>query len=161
VVSANVYYDREHYHGTYIYGTGADRFKNEDIAESNWLGSELRARWAVPGLNLLTLGSEYSYHPAARQQNYDLPTHAIFLDDERSFDNWGTYWQDELTLLPHLTIVGGLRYDHAYSNRIKRTSPRVAMIWNPLASTNIKLLYGEAFRPPSLYEQYYAAGALE
>ena len=37
-------------------------------------------------------------------------------------------------------------------------SPRTALVWTPLKPTTVKLLYGEAFRAPNAYEQFYNDG---
>ncbi len=50
---------------------------------------------------------------------------------------------------------GGIRYD-SYSNEKNSLTPRAAAIYNPYKSTTVKLLYGEAFRVPTIYEKYYS-----
>lgn len=154
-VTARAYYDAYYYHGTYIYGEGEERTKNEDFASSDWVGSEIQGRWEAPGRNLLTLGGEFTYHPGAAQRNFDLPGGERILDDNRSFTTWGIYAQDELSVRPDLTLVGGLRFDRYY-NRLDHVSPRAAAIWHPVPETHVKLLFGQAFRPPNQFEQFYA-----
>ena len=153
-VAARAYYDGTYYHGTYIYGSGADRDPNEDIATSHWVGGEVRGTWEIWPRHALTLGAEYTYHPGIRQENFSHGPDEQFLDDNRSYGTWAIYGQDEWSLLPSLTLVGGLRFDRYY-NSVEEVSPRVAAIWNPVDPTRVKLLYGRAFRAPSIYEQYY------
>jgi len=153
-VTARTFYDGVYYHGTYIYGAGPGRVKNEDLGPSQWYGGEVRGRWDAVAHNTLTTGGEFTYHPDATQANFDLPTRTRYLDDHRRFDTWGVYAQDEWAVLSNLTLVGGLRFD-SYYDRLRELSPRAAAIWNPLADTTVKLLYGRAFRPPNLFEQYY------
>lgn len=38
------------------------------------------------------------------------------------------------------------------------TNPRIALIYTPFSRTNLKLLYGTAFRAPNAYELYYHDG---
>jgi outer membrane receptor protein involved in Fe transport len=154
-VNARIFYDGTRYHGTYIYGSGASRVKNQDLGLSHWLGGEVQGRRRVFSGNTLTLGVEYTYHPLAEQINLDLPSQTTYLDDTRSFDTVGVYGQDEWHLLPRVTLVTGLRYDRYYA-RLEQLSPRVALIWDARDETTLKLLYGQAFRPPNLFEQYYA-----
>lgn len=156
-LSARAYYDGYRYHGTYIYaGDDGARIKNEDRAWSDWFGGETRARWESWGdRNALTIGAEYSYHPGAFQQNYDHSPRVDYLHDRREFGSWGVYAQDELKITPWLTLVGGVRFDRYY-DRLQQVTPRAAVIWTVSAATTVKMLYGRAFRPPSLYEQYYA-----
>ena len=158
--TGRTYYDGERYHGTYIYGRGATRSKNEDLGNSQWFGGELRAQWTRWAGHTLTVGAEYAYHPDIEQKNFDIGS-PPFLDDHRSYTNWGTYAQDEwripeLGIVRNLTLVGGLRFDQYY-NRLEEVSPRFAAIWNPVRDTNVKLLFRRAFRPPNFYEQYYAS----
>ena len=150
-----VFYDGARYHGTYVYGAGPTRLKNEDLGESHWFGAELRAHRNLFTGNALTVGTEYTYHPYAVQQNFDLPSGTRHLHDARSFGTIGVYLQDEWQLLPELALVAGLRYDYYY-NRLDQLSPRGALVWNASERTTVKLLVGQAFRPPNLYEQYYA-----
>ena len=153
LLSSRAYYDGQNYHGTYIYGSGTDRSKNEDLATSHWLGGELRAEWTRWRDHTLTVGTEYAYHPNAEQKNFDIGG-SQFLDDDRSYNNWGVYAQDEWQLSRTVALVGGLRFDRYY-NRVQQVSPRLAAIWAPRADTNVKLMFGRAFRPPNLSEQYY------
>ena len=155
-VAMRAFYDGYHYHGTYIYGRGRSQTKNEDLADSDWVGGEVRARWQLFESDALTLGTEYSYHPQARQQNFDRPTGTTYLDDSRSFGTWGVYAQNEWALTKRLRLVTGLRYDAYYDGRITQLSPRGALIWDAFEDTTVKLLIGNAFRPPNLLEQYYA-----
>jgi iron complex outermembrane receptor protein len=82
--------------------------------------------------------------------------------------NWGLYLQDEYQASENLTLNAGVRYDH-YDLAGGSINPRFALIRNLSDATTLKLLYGTAFRPPTLYELYYqdaylgqsAAGTLE
>jgi iron complex outermembrane receptor protein len=154
-VTARAFYDGMQYHGTFIYGGGPGRTKNEDLAQSHWLGSEVTTRWQVAPTWALTGGTEYTYHPRAEQENFDLPTGRQYLKDVRHYGTLGVYGQGEWSPLESLTLVAGARYDRWY-DRIEEASPRVAAIWNARPGTNVKLLWGRAFRAPNLYEQYYA-----
>jgi outer membrane receptor protein involved in Fe transport len=49
-----------------------------------------------------------------------------------------------------------MRYDH-YSTVGGSLNPRLALVWNPLEATALKLLYGTAFRAPNVFE-FYGAG---
>jgi iron complex outermembrane receptor protein len=156
-VAGRAFYNGVRYHGTFIYGGGVNRIKNEDLANSNWLGGEVTTRWQVTPEWALTGGTEYTYHPRVEQENFDKPTGTQYLHDVRDYGTLGVYGQGEWTPLTSLTLVAGARYDRYYS-RIEEASPRVAVIWDPLERTTVKLLWGSAFRPPNLFEQYYAYG---
>jgi len=156
--TARAYYDSWYYHGTYVIGSGPDRVKNEDVGSSHWGGAEIRLRREMFRDNALTVGSEYTYHPHAHQENFNLGGEKL-LDDTRSFATFGIYGQDEWTVVPGVDVVVGGRFDRSYGGET-HLSPRGALIWSPRPETRVKLLYGEAFRAANLYEQYYATPAV-
>jgi len=50
----------------------------------------------------------------------------------------------------------GLRHDK-YASRSNSTVPRAALVWAASRGNAVKLLYGEAFRAPNVYEVFYDA----
>lgn len=151
--SARLFYDGYRYHGIFVYGSGDERYQNEDLALSNWLGGELRAEYEIFARNYLMLGTEASYYPDLSQENYDVPGD-VLLDDAHDLNNWGVYAQDEWGLPYDLTLLVGVRFDRYY-NRFQQASPRAALMWKPRPTTNAKFLFGQAFRAPSPFELYY------
>ena len=61
--------------------------------------------------------------------------------------------QDEWQVNKDWQLVSGLRYDH-YSDFGDTINPRVALVWQTTNSWTTRLLYGRAFRAPSLSELY-------
>jgi len=61
------------------------------------------------------------------------------------------YAQDEWAVAERLRLTSGLRLDH-YSDFGNTLNPRLALVWLPSHELNFKLLYGHAFRAPSLLE---------
>ena len=61
--------------------------------------------------------------------------------------------QDEWHISKEWIFTAGLRYDH-YSDFGKTINPRLALVWSPPMPLTTKLLYGRAFRAPSLTEMY-------
>lgn len=59
--------------------------------------------------------------------------------------------QDEWAFAPDFSLIAGTRFDH-YNKFGPQWSPRAAIVWSPGARATWKLLYNEAFRPPSLLE---------
>ena len=59
--------------------------------------------------------------------------------------------QNEVEITPRIKLVGGLRMDERFA-RSRAIAPRFALIATPDQSTNVKLLYGEAYRSPSAAE---------
>ena len=102
------------------------------------------------------MGSEYRNNFRQDQLVYDAQPFYSYLDDRRNSQIGGLYAQDEIRLGSKLVLNLGLRYDH-YSTFGATTNPRAALIYNPRPRTTLKLLYGQAFRPPNVYELYYHA----
>ncbi len=61
--------------------------------------------------------------------------------------------QDIWEIKPNWTLTAGLRQDH-YSDFGSTTNPRLALVWNASDTLITKVLYGEAFRAPSISELY-------
>ncbi len=61
--------------------------------------------------------------------------------------------QDEWSFAKKWQLTGGVRFDH-YSDFGNTVNPRAALVWETTPTFTSKLLYGKAFRPPSLVEQF-------
>ncbi len=129
-------------------------FKDSGVGE--WLGTELQATGRFLRRYEVVIGAEYRANLRADQISYDdVQPRLYYLDDHRSSNVVGAFAQVETTLRDDLRVTTGLRYDH-YSAGVGGTlNPRIAAIYNPSARSALKLLYGEAFRAPNPYEEYY------
>jgi outer membrane receptor protein involved in Fe transport len=76
-----------------------------------------------------------------------------FYIDPHSLSNYAGFLQQSLKLGDKLTILGGLRVDHLDLYGTK-TTPRISFVYTPTKKTVFKVLYGEAFRQPSMREYY-------
>ena len=63
------------------------------------------------------------------------------------------YAQDIWTISDGLELTAGLRLDH-YSDFGNALNPRLALVWQATDRLTAKLLYGEAFRAPSILELF-------
>lgn len=154
-LNARLTYNRYEYNGEYPLDYAGVRTLNRDVAVAEWVGSDLYASKSI-GAHLLTIGMEHRFQFNERQQNQDVsPTPRMVLDNNNSNVVQGYYLQDEYHILNKLILNAGLRYDH-YDNFGGTINPRAALIWKPLNITVLRLSYGEAFRAPNAYEQYYA-----
>jgi outer membrane receptor protein involved in Fe transport len=153
-------YDWYDYHGTYIYdypGTGVPPFtQNIDLASGTWWNLQADASRTFFKRHRLTLGTEFRQDLRQSQANYDLQPYVLYLNDHRAARVWAFYLQDEFSIRKGLTFVAGLRSDW-YQKFGNLLSPRLGWLWNPLPSTNIKLIYSRAFRAPNSYENFYVS----
>jgi outer membrane receptor protein involved in Fe transport len=151
------FYDRYSYQGTYMYPSPFDSTQsspNIDYADGKWWGAELQVTKRI-ARNRITGGGEYRDNFRQDQGNYNLNPYSPVLDDRRKSFIGALYLQDEVILASKLTLNAGFRYDY-YSSVKASTDPRLAVIYRPTNSDVVKLVYGESFRAPNVYEKYYS-----
>lgn len=157
-VEARSFYDRYTYEGTYEYPSpvSATQVSPElDFADGKWWGGEAQVGRTILGRNRVVGGVEYRDNFRQNQTTYDLNPYALQLADKRTSYVAAEYLQDEVTLTKNLDLDAVVRYDH-YSSTHASIDPRVALVFRPRSGTAIKLIYGEAFRAPNVYEMYYS-----
>ena len=142
------YASQNGYEGWYPYATLA-----QDASQNDVLGWEARLRWDTGQRNRLLVGVEYEQHVHARYRYWNPDT--LFYDHDAPFAVSSAYLQDEWQVTHELSFVVGARYDR-YASFTPTAAPRAALVYHPLPGTTLKLLYGEAFRAPSVYETYYS-----
>ncbi len=164
-VTAQVSYDWYGFRGDYVSVDNAlnpvppHHYANRDaVAGASW-GAELRAVRKVFGAHRVTIGGEYRSLFRQDQKFFDVSPYAVHLDDRRSDEVWAGYLQDDVDIRRDLVLNAGIRYDH-YRLFGGTVNPRVGLIWSPLETTTVKLLYGRAFRAPNAYEAFYNDGNL-
>jgi len=69
-------------------------------------------------------------------------------------ERWYASIQDAWLFSKGWELTAGIRYDH-YNDFGGTTNPRAALVWSPPMPFTTKLMYGRAFRAPSLAEFYY------
>lgn len=75
----------------------------------------------------------------------------LIYSDDQSRDLVYISFQDEWDISRSLELTAGIRYDH-YSDFGNTVNPRLALVWEIQSDLVMKLLYGEAFRPPTFAE---------
>ncbi|HUG09773.1 MAG TPA: TonB-dependent receptor [Opitutaceae bacterium] len=137
-------------------GDPTDIVINKDSAHGDWFSTELQLTAKLRERHTIVVGGEFRY--AFRQEQvsyYDTTPPEYFLDIDHSSHTMGFYAQGEFELHRKVLLNAGLRYDY-YPNSFGGTlNPRLGLIYNPTARTTIKALYGQAFRAPNSYEQFY------
>jgi iron complex outermembrane receptor protein len=158
--ASQTYYDQANNDGTYVYdysaSGGPPRVLNKNFAHSKWWGEEVTVSRQVFGSQRLSAGFEYRDNFQQHQGNYDLQPFVQYFSDSRTSNIFSVYAQDEIHLRGNLILNLGLRYDH-YSTFGGTTNPRAALIYDPWEQTTFKLLYGQSFRAPNLFELFYNA----
>ena len=126
-------------------------------ARADWVGGEANLTRKL-GKQRITGGGEYEYSVRILQRNLVEGGSELFRSDQSPWHG-AVYGEAELNLFAKLSIHAGARYDWSsgYGNV---ASPRVAVIYTPNAATSVKYLFGEAFRAPNAYEEYYADGVV-
>ena len=127
----------------------------QTIGADEWAGEEVHYDWQVnPAWHLLA-GVEGRQSLFTHQYDRDTLQGPV-LNIPASFNSWGVFTEATYRAADWLSFTGGCRYD-----KVQRTgdtvSPRFAAVLNPTRDDTVKLLYGRAFRTPSLYELTYDA----
>ncbi len=163
-VLARLSVDHYPYKGRYFFnvadrGEPFDEVENRDTAQADWWGGEVQVSKKLFERHKVIMGTEYRDYFRLNQANFDVAPFTPILDDKRDAKVWAFYAQDEVTIFKNLRLNAGLRYDH-YSSFGGSLNPRVALIYNPFKQSALKLLYGQAFRAPNVYELYYQDGGV-
>ncbi len=146
-IMARAWLDYYAYKGWFVYDQ-----ETYDAAYGNWAGAEAQFRWDIGSNNRLTLGGEYQDHQKASYKYWDRDT--TYFDRNHPFHVLSIYLQDEYQVTENLAVTLGVRRDR-YNTPSSSTSPRGAIVFNATKSGTLKLLYGQAFRKPNIYETFY------
>jgi iron complex outermembrane receptor protein len=104
----------------------------------------------------LILGAAYRENLRQFQDSYDDVTPRYYWSlDDRTTRDLGLYTEAEIGLLTNLVLNAGARYDYFFESFGGTWNPRIGLIYNPWEGGAFKALYGQAFRSPSVFEQYY------
>jgi outer membrane receptor for ferrienterochelin and colicins len=158
-----IYFDYYDYRGTYIYGNAGNPFfplKNKDIGAGMRCGGEVQLTKKLFDRHHLVFGGEFYQDFGILQRNYDDSPYHLSLNDSRQYPTFAFYGQGQFMLRHDLIFYAGLRYDY-YGNVAGALSPRLALIYQPFTSTNLKLVCGQAFRPPNAYELFFDDGSTQ
>jgi iron complex outermembrane receptor protein len=137
-------YDRYAYHGQYPYPDEVSR----DQSISTRLNADLRYVWDAKPNHRVTFGAEYVDNVRASYTSFiEGVEHSV----GGPFSVSSVYAQSEFQPIPSLSVTTGLRYDR-YSHVTSTLNPRAAVVWHIDAANTLKVLYGSAFRLPTVFE---------
>ncbi len=141
-------YFKYHYSGEYPYAVDSFDETNAEVAEG-----DLQFRWDLIPNERMIVGAEFKHNTTASYRYWDANT--IYFDSDYPYDILSFYLQNEYQVFENLLVTFGLRHDR---NTISGSSlsPRGAIVYNPFKTSTLKLLFGEAFRAPNLYESHYS-----
>jgi outer membrane receptor for ferrienterochelin and colicins len=152
-VNGALSYDGYWYRGVYPYAPTVTR----DYGYGQWWTAEIQVMNTSSERHKLIYGAENRLNVQQDQGYYQVEPYALYLDDRRTANVWAVYAQDEFRIRDHVLLNAGLRHDD-YTTFGGTTNPRLALILGSGEATNVKILYGTAFRAPNAYELYYNDG---
>ncbi|MCP9438894.1 MAG: TonB-dependent receptor, partial [Nitrospira sp.] len=124
--------------------TITDRGGNSNLGfASNTYNIEGQHSVSIGNMGRLTYGLNYRYN-------------TLSCDCTSSFGRehrLGAYVQGEWTPFRSLTVIGGLRYD-LHSEINPTYSPRLAVLYTPVAGHTFRAQASTGYRPPTLYETF-------
>ena len=113
---------------------------------SNSPGVEAQFQWDTSLKNRLTVGAEYRY---ARVYFTAWRADTLYFQLERPSRVASVYAQNEYRFTRNLAATVGFRHDR-YATGSTASTPRAALAYHLSRSSTLKLLYGQAFRVPSV-----------
>lgn len=149
---ARAYYDNILFDGSYAFFP-IPGVLTKDRFNGQWWGLELQLDKTLFEHHF-TGGIEYRDNVQQMMRNFDTSPDIEFAHTDLQRNNWAIYLQDEYQLFDNLTLHAGFRYDK-FNYLRGRVNPRAALIYQPFTATTVKLIYGQAFRAPSVFENFY------
>jgi len=136
------------------------------MSKEKTFGAEVTAHYSLSN-HLLTVGGLYeneelydtrsitNFHPttfAPLGSLQDITEWGNYIQNAER-DIWAVYIQDVWDITDAASLTAGIRYDH-YSDFGGTSNPRAGFVWEFIANTSLKLLYGSAFRAPNFKDLY-------
>jgi outer membrane receptor protein involved in Fe transport len=140
------------YRGYFAYAP-VDGGVETDTYQSAWAGAEQRLLWSPGRAVTLSIGGEAQLHPSAHQ-TARTELDGSLLDNDKSFSLGAAYGTLDLRPSDAVKLSAGGRLDY-YSTFGSSFNPRLGILMKPYEGANVKLLFGKAFKAPSVYELYY------
>ncbi|MBN1595467.1 TonB-dependent receptor [candidate division FCPU426 bacterium] len=94
-----------------------------------------------------------NYFLAGLSLRHDWSHQKFYAEETIADQSYAVFLQDELHVTDQLLLLGGVRYDYN-EDYGANVSPRASAIYEPMKGLRAKLLYGTAFREPTLAERF-------
>jgi iron complex outermembrane receptor protein len=152
---ARASYHEYAYNGDYVYDIPPLTVNRDQARATGWT-YEGRVLHPLSARQKLVFGAEHRRDGKLEQLNFDVNPFTSYLADRRSASSTGLYAQSEYFVRPNLVLNAGLRHDK-HDSFEGSLSPRLGLVYLPRPGRALKLLYGQAFRVPNMYERHYAS----
>ncbi len=152
-LNAQVSYDTIYYKGTYVY-------PNTNSIEhllGRWWTEDIHAHQTLFDQLTVTAGFQIVENVDQNQWNYQTPPYLQLLNANHHSTVWSPYADSSWAILTNVIISAGLRFDQGDFTG-SSLSPRASLIYSPIETTTLKLLYGQSFRGPNAYERFFGDG---
>ena len=126
-----------------------------DTTKAEWWGVDFDLSKLLFDRHRVTIGADYRDTSKLEFASRDLDPEYTFFGLSTSSTTAGAFIQDEWKITSKLTLNAGLSYDW-FDTSGGTVCPRGALIYQATEKTTLKLLYGEAFRAPTVFESQYA-----
>ena len=124
---------------------------NRGIDLSRSWGAEARYSRNISSRVSATLGAEYLRAYNTKRRNFDLDPYDLYTNRVGDYTLNSYYMQTDWDVTDSLRLVAGTRLDdHTIFGA--NWSPRMGLIYKASPKSTLKLLYGQAFRSPSMSE---------
>ncbi|MBK6911367.1 MAG: TonB-dependent receptor [bacterium] len=149
-VIGRAYYNTFRYDGVYPYEPESP--DNVDYQREKRAGVEVRSEWSPVSYERLITGVEFVRH--MQNDYYSSTSEEVFSNESHPYHDFSAFVQNEYQFSSKAMLTAGLRQSW-YSLGWKALVPRTALVYLPGRKSAIKLLYGQAYRTPTVLEAYY------
>lgn len=108
--------------------------------------------------NFLTMNDRLRVILGASHRIYDVDTEGTLMTDVHNDNTSGLFGQVEITAIERLKLVGAARYDRSTLHD-PEFSPKLAVVWTPVAGHSLRGTFNKAFQVPNYSEFFLRVGA--
>ena len=126
-----------------------------DTTKAEWWGLDFDISKLLFDRHRVTLGATYRDTSKLEFASGEIDPDNMYFGLSTSSTTVGAFVQDEWKITSKLTLNAGLSYNW-FDISGGTVCPRGALIYQATDKTTLKLLYGEAFRAPTVFESQYA-----